>query len=153
MANIAQVVNVLQSMILTDGPKMILTPTYHVFRMYNVHQNATFVPTEYKAGEIVSANGRIMSDLSISTSSKDGKFHVSIANPSLDKAQKITLNFDELKPSSVSGEILKSKKITDHNEFDKAPAVAPVAFNGYKLAKGTITVEVPAASVIVLEIR
>ncbi|MBQ3997295.1 MAG: hypothetical protein II637_04615, partial [Bacteroidales bacterium] len=82
-----------------------------------------------------------------------GKFHVSIANPSLDKAQKITLNFDELKPSSVSGEILKSKKITDHNEFDKAPAVAPVAFNGYKLAKGTITVEVPAASVIVLEIR
>ncbi|MBO4817666.1 MAG: alpha-N-arabinofuranosidase [Bacteroidales bacterium] len=153
MANIAQVVNVLQAMILTDGPKMILTPTYHVFRMYNVHQNATFVPTEYKAGEIVSANGRIMSDLSISTSSKDGKLHVSIANPSLDKAQKITLNFDELKPSSVSGEILKSKKITDHNEFDKAPAVAPVAFNGYKLAKGTITVEVPAASVIVLEIR
>ena len=50
MANIAQMVNVLQAMILTDGPKMVLTPTYHAFRMYLPFQDATFVPVTLEAG-------------------------------------------------------------------------------------------------------
>ena len=85
MANIAQIVNVLQAMILTKGPQMVLTPTYHVFRMFNVHQNATYVPSEYSCGTFVSAEGRVMENFS-ACASRDaaGALHVSLANPSLD---------------------------------------------------------------------
>ena len=154
MANIAQVVNVLQAMILTDGPKMILTPTYHVFRMYNVHQDAVAVPVEYSAGEIDSESGRKLPDLSISASFKDGKYHVSIANPLLYESKRLMLSFDDFKPVNVSGEMLRAKPISAHNEFDKAPAVAPAPFKDkYKITRGSIALEVPAATVLVLEIE
>ena len=151
MANIAQIVNVLQAMILTKGDEIVLTPTYHVFRMYNVHQDATFVPTEVNAGNIVSPSGRIMPDLSV-TASKDaeGKVHVSIANPVLDKAQTITLNFDELKPKNVTGEVLSAPTIQTYNDFGKEPAVAPKAITDIKKKGNTVTLTVPAASVVTL---
>ena len=154
MANIAQIVNVLQSMILTDGPRMVLTPTYHVFRMYNVHQRATYVPSDYKTHDIVSAEGRIMDDFSACASrDADGKLHVSLANPYLDKAVTVELAFDSLKPSSVTGEILKADRIDAYNDFGKDPAVAPAAFKGAKASGKTVKLTLPAASVVVLEIR
>jgi len=154
MANIAQVVNVLQAMVLTDGPKMVLTPTYHVFRMYNVHQNATYVPTDYRTGNIVSEEGRIMDDFSASCSrDAAGKLHVSLANPYLDKAVKVELSFDSLKPRTVTGEILQADDIHAYNDFDKAPAVAPAAFTGAKASGKSVKLTLPAASVVVLEIQ
>ena len=154
MANIAQIVNVLQAMILTDGEKMVLTPTYHVFRMFNVHQNATYVPSDYKTGNIVSAEGRIMDDFSACVSRDEaGKLHVSLANPYLDKAVTVELNFDSLKPKSVTGEILKADRIDAYNDFGKAPAVAPVAFIGAKANGKTVKLTLPAASVVVLEVQ
>ena len=154
MANIAQIVNVLQAMILTDGEKMVLTPTYHVFRMFNVHQNATYVPSDYKTGNIVSAEGRIMDDFSACVSRDEaGKLHVSLANPYLDKAVTVELNFDSLKPKSVTGEILKADRIDAYNDFGKAPAVAPVAFTGAKANGKTVKLTLPAASVVVLEVQ
>ena len=154
MANIAQIVNVLQSMILTKGDKMLLTPTYHVFRMYNVHQNATFVPSDYSAGEIVSESGRIFKDLTVS-SSKDGNgaVHVSIANPSLDKAKSLEISFDALNAKNVTAEILKAASINDYNDFDAAPKVAPAAFKDFKTSGKTVKLTIPAASVIVLEVK
>ena len=154
MANIAQIVNVLQAMILTDGEKMVLTPTYHVFRMFNVHQNATYVPSDYKTGNIVSAAGRIMDDFSACVSRDEaGKLHVSLANPYLDKAVSVELNFDSLKPKTVTGEILKADRIDAYNDFGKAPAVAPVAFTGAKANGKTVKLTLPAASVVVLELQ
>ena len=154
MANIAQVVNVLQAMILTKGEKMLLTPTYHVFRMYNVHQNAQFVPTDYSTGEIVSQSGRICKDLTVS-SSKDnsGAVHVSIANPSLDKSKSLEISFDTLNAKSVSAEILKAASISDYNDFDQAPKVSPAAFKDFRTSGKTIKLTIPAASVIVLEVK
>jgi alpha-N-arabinofuranosidase len=154
MANIAQIVNVLQAMVLTDGEKMVLTPTYHVFRMFNVHQNATYVPSDYKTGNIVSAEGRIMDDFSACVSRDSaGKLHVSLANPYLDKPVTVELAFDQLKPKTVTGEILKADKINAYNEFGKAPAVAPVAFTGAKATGKGVKLTLPAASVVVLEIQ
>ena len=154
MANIAQMVNVLQAMALTDGDRMLLTPTYHVFRMYNVHQDALFVPSDYKAGEIVSETGRRCADLSVSTSrDRHGVLHVSIVNPSLAKAKKLTLAFDKLKPASVEGEILATDDIHDHNTFENSELVAPKAFDGAKIKGRNINLTIPAASVIVLEIK
>ena len=154
MANIAQIVNVLQAMVLTDGPRMVLTPTYHVFRMFNVHQNATFVPADYAAGNIVSAEGRIMDDFSACVSrDAAGKLHVSLANPYLDKAVTVELAFDSLRPRTVTGEILKADRIDAYNDFGKAPTVAPAAFTGAKTTGKGVKLTLPAASVVMLEIQ
>ena len=154
MANIAQIVNVLQAMILTKGSSMVLTPTYHVFRMYNVHQNATYVPTEYRCGEIVSAEGRIMDNFSASASvDASGAIHISLANPQLEKAVTVELTFDQLKAKTVTGEILKASRINAYNDFDKAPEVAPAPFTDIKKNGKTLKLTLPAASVVVLEVR
>ena len=154
MANIAQVINVLQAMVLTDGPQMVLTPTYHVFRMFNVHQNAVRVPVEYSCGKITTDDGRSVDNFSMA-SSKDasGAIHITLANPLLDKPATVEINFDSLKPGSVSGEILNASEISAHNEFGKAPAVAPKALKGISKCGKTVKVTLPAASVAVLEIK
>ena len=141
MANIAQMVNVLQAMILTKGKEMVLTPTYHVFRMYNVHQNATYVPLEYEADGLLSL-----------TASRDaaGVLHLSLVNPSLTETVTLELCFDALRPKTVSGEILTARDIHAFNDFGKAPAVAPAPFKGYKVSGGTLRVTLPAASIVAL---
>ena len=151
MANIAQIVNVLQAMILTKGNEMVLTPTYHVFRMYNVHQNALYVPTECNAADMVAPSGRIMPEVSVTASKDaDGKLHVSIANPVVDKAQTLVLSFDDLNPKNVTGEVLAAPTIQSYNDFGKEPAVAPKPFTAFKKNGKTLTVTVPAASVVAL---
>ena len=154
MANIAQVVNVLQSMVLTKGPEMVLTPTYHVFRMFNVHQNATRVPVDYECGTLMSKSGRVMENFSVAASrDASGALHITLANPSLDKAQTLEVSFDSLNPKIISGEILKAAKINAYNDFGKAAAVAPAAFKDFKKTGKTLKVTLPAASVVVLEIK
>lgn len=154
MANIAQIVNVLQSMVLTDGPRMVLTPTYHVFRMFSVHQNAVRIPVEYECGTIMAGSGRVMENFSVA-SSKDasGAIHITLANPLLDKAQTVEVSFDSLKPATVSGEVLKASRVNAYNDFGKTPAVAPAAFKDFKKSGKTLKVNLPAASVVVLEIK
>ncbi len=151
MANIAQIVNVLQAMILTQGKEIVLTPTYHVFRMYNVHQDATYVPTDYEEGSIVSKSGRIMPKVSV-TASRDaqGKLNVAIVNPVHDKEQTVTLNFDEFKPKDIKGEVLAAETVQSYNEFGKEPAVAPKEFTSFKKKGNTVTVTLPAASIVTL---
>lgn len=151
MANIAQIVNVLQSMILTKDSEIVLTPTYHVFRMYNVHQDASFVPVTYNAGEIVSASGRVMEDISV-TASRDaeGVLHVSLVNPVVDREQTVILNFDSLKPKKVDAEILTAPTLQSFNDFGKEPEVAPEAFNAFKRKGDSIVVNLPAASVVTI---
>ena len=164
MANIAQVVNVLQSMVLTKGPKMVLTPTYYVFRMFGVHKDATAVPTHCFTGTIFSSDGGEMPDMSYSASrDKKGVLHVSLANPRLEKAVEVELVFDQLNPKSVSGEILCADRIDAYNDFDKKPEVTPAGFNGAKLVtkevpgagkkQTRVVLTLPAASIVTLEIK
>ena len=154
MANIAQIVNVLQSMVLTRGEEMVLTPTYHVFRMFNVHQDATFVPTEVFAGEIVSPSGRPVPALSASTSrDASGRLHVSLVNPSADSLQTVELQWDGPVPQRISGEILAAPSIRSFNDFGKAPEVAPAPFTAFRKNGGKVTLTLPAASVVVLELE
>ncbi len=154
MCNIAQVVNVLQAMVLTDGPRMILTPTYHVFRMFSVHQNAEVVPSELSCGTIVSADGNIMPSFSEAVSrDASGALHLSMANPYLDKAVTVEVSFDALKPAKVTGEILKAAKVNAYNDFGKAPEVVPAPFKEVKVSGKTLKLTLPAASVVVLEVK
>ena len=157
MANIAQMVNVLQAMILTKGSEIALTPTYHVFRMYNVHQDATSVPVTMPSDSLASKSGRLFPTLSVSASKSDA-LHVSLANPSVDESKTVDLEFDALKPAVVSGEILRGKgkgieAVKSHNEFGGKTAVSPVPFKDFKMSGRTLKVTLPPASVVVLEVR
>ena len=154
MANIAQVANVLQSMILTKEDKMVLTPTYYVFKMYNVHQDATYLPIEIACDKKVVRGERIVPMIS-STASKDknGVVHISISNVSLNESEDIQINLGGLKANKVKGEILTSKNISDYNDFDKKDVVTPKSFNGAKIVKGNLNVSLPAKSIVTLTLE
>jgi alpha-N-arabinofuranosidase len=170
MANIAQVVNVLQSMILTDQVgtgHMVLTPTYHVFEMYTPFQEATYLPLDLES-EVMQvskayfkekegardAGYRPCPQLSGSAAkTKDGSIVLALTNVSLDKGQTVEFNIDGFKAKTVSGRILTSKKADDYNDFVNPDVVAPREFKDAKLKNGVLTVKIPAKSLIVLELK
>lgn len=154
MTNIAQIVNVLQSMILTNEDKMVLTPTYHIFEMYKVHQDATYLPMDLTCEKVSVRDNREV-PLVNASASKDanGKVHVTLANVDLDNNQTITIDLNNQKVNKVNGRILTAKTINDHNTFENPELVKPVTFTGAKVEKGQLKVTLPAKSVVVLEIN
>ena len=170
MANIAQIVNVLQSMILTDQEgtgHMVLTPTYHVFEMYTPFQEATYLPVDltsdvvavskayFKEKEGAKDAGYRPCPLLSASAAKttDGSLVLAITNVSLDKDQTIDFNIEGYQTKSVSGRILTSKNVADFNDFQHPAVVAPADFKGAILKKGVLSVNVPAKSIIVLNIK
>lgn len=150
MANIAQMVNVLQAMILTDKEKMVRTPTYHVFEMYKVHQDATSLPVELDTPDY-ELGGESIPAVSVSASrDHSGTVHVSFANTDPNKPITVTCKLAGVDATSVTGRVLTAEKITALNTFDAPDTVRPVAFNGAKISGDTLTVELPAKSVVVL---
>lgn len=167
MTNIAQVANVLQSMVLTKGDKMIKTPTYFVYKMYIPHQDATFIPTQIEGYNVkLVRNERYAANPSegesrplpmfSATASKaaDGKLHVSMSNPSITDAQEVKVNLQGFKAKKVSAQILTADDCHAYNSFDKPETVGLAEFKDFKLAKdGSLTVQMPALSIITLEIE
>ena len=153
MANLAQAINVLQAVILTDKEKMILTPTYHVMEMYNVHQGATLLPVKINTNNYV-LDGKKLPAVSVSAS-KDitGAIHVSLVNIDPSKTQKISFNISDGQTKTVTGRILSAKKIQDHNSFTEPGKVKPAVFNNAVLDKQSVSVTLPPASVVVLTIK
>ena len=170
MANIAQIVNVLQSMILTDQEgtgHMVLTPTYHVFEMYTPFQEATYLPIDLESETIAvskayfkekegakDAGYRPCPMLSASAAkTTDGSIVLAVTNVSLDKAQTIDFALEGYAAKNVSGRILTSKNVADFNDFQHPNVVAPTQFKDAKLNKGVLTVNIPAKSIVVLKIK
>ena len=154
MANIAQRANVLQSMVLTKDDKMVLTPTYHVFRMYNVHQEATFLPLTCSSMTFTDANGRECPVVDATASrNAEGTVNVTLTNTDLENDAEIIVSIAADGKPSVTGEILTSKDITDHNDFDSPSKVSPVEFKDFKVKDGKITVKMPTKSIVNLCIR
>jgi alpha-N-arabinofuranosidase len=152
MANIAQVVNVLQAMILTDGPKMLLTPTYHTFEMYKVHHDATRLALELESPDY-KYNGRKMPALSASASrDKEGNVHVSIVNVHAREAVRFECQLPGIVASKVEGRILTDDKLDAHNTFAEPDRIKPAAFDGATLGGGTLQAEIPPRSVVVLKL-
>lgn len=152
MANLAQAINVLQSVILTKGDKIILTPTYHVLEMYNVHQDATMLPIDIKTADFSTSEGKLPA-VSVSASrDKAGKVHISLVNIDLGKAQEISVDLKGISGTNVSGRILHSASVRDHNTFENLNKIKPAAFTGAKLSGDKLTVTLPPVSVVVLEI-
>ena len=154
MANIAQIANVLQSMILTDGDKMVLTPSYYVFKMYKVHQDAKHLPLELTCDTINVRDNRQVPLVS-ATASQDanGKVHISMSNIDLKNNQTVSINLADLKVKKASGEILTAKNITDYNSFEEPNKVVVTPFKDMKLNKGVLTVKIPAQSIVGIELE
>jgi alpha-N-arabinofuranosidase len=153
MANLAQTVNVLQSVILTDKEKMVLTPTYYVFKMMAVHQGSKLLPSNIKCEQYKIDTDSIPSVSYSVSQSADGKIHLSVANLYASRDQKISCNINGLKFKKVSGEILSSAQITDCNTFEKPGVVVPKSFTGYKINGNFIELQMPAKSFVELEIE
>ena len=153
MANLAQAINVLQAVILTQGNKMLLTPTYHVMEMYNVHQDAKLLPLAIQSAGY-ELNGQTLPAVSGSASLDSlGRTHVSLVNIDAKKEQTVSLKVDGAGYRSVSGRILQSQKLQDYNSFENPNKIKPAVFNGASLNGGTLTVKLPPFSVVVLELR
>jgi alpha-N-arabinofuranosidase len=143
MTNIAQMVNVLQAMILTDGPKMILTPTYHVFHMFEPFQDATFLPTDLQAQGISVSAARTAT----------GEIAVALVNMDPHRLTPVSLSLAGAKVKTVKGEILTAAAMDAHNTFESPDAVKPTRFNGARLDSARLSVSLPAKSVVVLSLR
>jgi len=154
MANIAQTINVLQAMILTerDGDGFVLTPTYHVFEMYKVHQDAELLPLTLEAGEYTYVDKTIPA-LSASASTKDGRVHLSLTNMDPNQSHTVQASLRGGSFSSVSGRILTAETMTAHNTFEQPDAVAPTSFHGARLKGEQLTIMLPPKSMVVLELE
>ncbi len=147
MANIAQIVNVLQSMVLTDGDRMILTPTYHVFDLYRPHQNAQLLETAVFADRL--ENG--LKQISASASVKDGAVTVTLANLSADSAADVLLDAEGA-GENITGSILAGDP-HDHNDFDAPEKVVVRAFSDWQKTEKGLLVKLPACAVAALTFR
>ena len=152
VANLAQIVNVLQSVILTKDDRMVLTPTYHVFRMFRVHQEARLLHSDLRC-EDYAFGDRSIPALSASASvDNEGRVHISIANLNPNKQITVTCPVIGETYKRVTGEVLTAGEINAHNSFEKPEAVKPGNFSNFTYKNGILTVNMPAKSVVVLEL-
>ncbi|MDR3251505.1 MAG: alpha-N-arabinofuranosidase [Tannerella sp.] len=156
MANIAQIVNVLQSMILTnDKGQMALTPTYHVFNMYRAHQDALYIPLAVVCDRMPVRENRTIPTLSATVSKdRNGAVHISLSNIDADETVTVSADLSALKVSKVAGgTILTSANLTDHNTFDSPQTVSPKTFKDASVNKGIVQIKIPAKSIVTLELQ
>ncbi|PTN07641.1 alpha-N-arabinofuranosidase [Mangrovibacterium marinum] len=152
MANIAQMVNVLQSVILTKEDQMVLTPTYFVFKMYAVHQDAQLLPMHIDC-EDYELDGNKVPAISASASLKDGKVSITLCNLNPEKAEKLDINLTGLNLTTASGQIITSQNMNDYNDFDQDERVNLQNFNVKKPKDGKLSLELPAKSVVLVQLQ
>ena len=153
IANLAQAVNVLQAVILTKGEKMILTPTYHVLEMYNVHQDATMLPLSIKSENYSLGKDSLQAVSASASRDKNGVVHISLVNINPNKGQEVSISLRGMAASIVSGRILTSQKLQDYNDFDNPDKVKPVDFKGATLKGDELKITLPPVSVVVLTLK
>ena len=146
MANLAQMINVIQSVILTEGDQMVLTPTYHVFDLYKGHQDATLIES-YVQKDMTGTEEAQVPCLNVSASEDEaGKLRITIANLSAKESQDLRCIIAGREYSQVSARHIAGD-MNAHNQFGKAPEVEIKALEGIKLDKEGLTLKMPACSV------
>jgi alpha-N-arabinofuranosidase len=153
MAALAQTVNVLQALVLTDKDKMLLTPTYYVFDLYKVHQDAKSLVIKLNSPDY-EYNGRRIPAVNASASrDSSGAVHISLVN--LDPSKTITIHagMPGISYTNVGGQILTSGRFNDVNSFDQPDKVKPAVFKGARKEGDELVVEMPPMSVVVLELN
>lgn len=151
LAASAQAINVLQALILTQKSKMLLTPTYHVFEMYRVHQGATLIPLVVQAPPYAAGATPLPSVHASASRDAQGVLHVSLVNLDPSRSAELTLRLEGHAPKSVKGRVLTARAINAVNDFEKA-AVEPQALPA-EVAFGAIQAVLPSKSVVVLAVE
>ncbi len=128
MANIAQTVNVLQAVILTDGARMLLTPTYHVFEMYKVHQGATLIPVEFTSPSYTYGQATIPALHASASRDASGRVHLSLVNLDANRAAEISIKIAGTTGRNTSGRLLTAPAVNSINTFDRPDVVKPRPF-------------------------
>lgn len=152
LACIAQMVNVIQSVILTDGPRMICTPTYYVFDMYQDHQEAELLDSCMTENVTTGTDDNPIPALTESVSEKDGVITLTMTNMDLNQSYPVTVQFMEKKLQSVSGKIV-SEEVHAHNTFEEPDVVREKEFNGVELTQNGCCFTIPACSVLTLRMK
>jgi alpha-N-arabinofuranosidase len=152
MANIAQMINVLQAMILTDKEKMVLTPTYHVFKMYVPFQDATFVPVAFNAGTYTHGSITLPRLDAIAAKDASGKLWLALTNLDPNEAADVDASLTGVTAASATGETLAAAKVDSVNTFDAPNTVAPKPVS-YKLRDSKLSVRLEPKSVTVISVQ
>lgn len=153
MTNVAQMVNVLQAMILTAKDKLVLTPTYHAFALYTPFQDATSLPARIENNPLYKIGAAEMPGLSATAArGKDGKLYIGLVNSNATQAAELTLQVGAGVPKAVHGKLLTAGAMDAQNELGKPPEVTPVAFDA-QAADGKLTLKLPAKSIVVVAVE
>ena len=152
-AALAQTINVLQSLILTDNDKMLLTPTYYIFDMYKVHQDAKYLPMQLTSPDYVFDGIKVPAINGSASQDASGKVHISLVNLDLHHDISITTGIKDMQWKTVSGQIVTSPNITDIDTFQQPDKVKPVVFTGVKREGNNLMVLIPAKSAVMLELQ
>ena len=153
MCAIAQINNVLQAMILTDKEKMLVTPTYHVFEMYKVHQGATMLPIDLSCNPYAFDGEKLPGlDASVSKGSS-GTIQVTLCNMDPSKPAELECVLEGMKAKSVKGRVLTADAMNVHNTFEKPDTIKPVKFEDVDIQNGKVVAVLPPMSVVVLEVE
>ena len=132
---------------------MILTPTYHVLEMYNVHQDATLIPLHISGVDYVFKGEKLPAISASASKDSTANIHISLVNIDPGKSQKVTLNIDGETFKNVSGRILTCAKVQDFNSFDNPEKIKPQIYKDFKQAGNKLTITLPPISVVVLTIK
>src|SRR5438876_2443124 len=153
MANLAQCINVLQAVILTNDEKIILTHTYHVMEMYNVHQDAARIPLDVTTNDYKLGDKNLRAISASASRDKNGAVHITLVNIDAKNAQDVSIDIGGLHAKSVTGRMLRSEKLQDYNSFDKPEKIRPSVFNEAKINGSNLSLKMPAFSLVVLELK
>src|SRR6188768_993709 len=153
MANLAQIINVLQAVILTKEEKLVLTPTYHVMEMYNVHQDATMLPIEVNSNKYILGKDTLTAVWASASKDKNGATHISLVNVNAKQAQNVSININGANYKAVTGRVLTSDKMQNYNSFENPNKIVPATYNGAQLNGSKLNLSIPPYSVVVLELK
>lgn len=153
MANLAQTVNVLQSLALTKGSQMLLTPTYYVFDMYQVHQDATLLPVKLVSPDYAVGDQHFAAVNASASRDSAGVVHITFVN--LDPTKSITVHtsLGDLSWTQATGQVLTSGHFNDVNTFSDPDKVVLKSFTDAKKQGDELVVSLPSKSVVVLSLR
>jgi alpha-N-arabinofuranosidase len=143
-------------MILTDGARLLRTPTYWVFEMFKVHQGGAVLPVDFQSAPAYALGDASIPAVSASATRHptSGAVHVSLANTHPREAANFACKLGELAATSVTGRVLTAAAMTAHNTFDAPDALRPAPFDAARLTPdGRLEVDLPPMSVVVLELR
>lgn len=153
MANIAQINNVLQAMILTKGKDMLLTPTYHTFEMFKDHQGAKYLPSDLTCNPY-KHNGQTLPSLSVSASNdKTGQITITLTNLDPEMPAELACELPGFNAKKVTGRVLTTEKMNAHNTFENPDTVKPAVLEGLEIKANKILATIPAKSVVVLTVK